>query len=127
MKRKYYYILLLLCIFNFTGCTNEKEDVSTDALKVTYNIDSGFLEGEGVSYQIDDNNAVVAGHSDMDIENIVIPDKINYENKDYPVIKIASSAFESDTSLVSLTTGVNIIEIEESAFYSCDTLETNLR
>lgn len=96
MKRKYYYIcLLILCIICFEGCAKEDNnnnnagnDIGTNIVQVTYNLDTGFLEADGVSYQIDNNNAAVAGHCDLDIENLNIPDKINYENKDYPVTKI---------------------------------------
>ena len=124
MKRKYYYIcLLILCITAMAGCSKERDN-TTDALQVTYNINSGFLEGAGINFQIDDENAAVAGICDMDIDEIEVPNKINYENKDYPVVKVISSAFESDTSIVSFKAGDNITEIEDSAFYSCDTLKT---
>ena len=126
MKKICYYIcLLILCIAGLAGCAKGENDknINTDAVKVIYNIDTGFLEADGVSYQIDDKNAAVAGHCDLDIEDLKIPDKINYENKDYPVTKIINSAFESDLSIVNFTAGSNIIEIEDSAFYSCDTLE----
>lgn len=125
MRIKYYYIcLLILCTACFAGCAKEDDNTDTNTIQVTYNIDTGFLEAGGVSYQIDDKNATVAGHSDLEIENIEIPDKISYEDKDYPVTKVMSSAFESDLSLVNFTAGSNITEIEDSAFYSCDTLET---
>ena len=126
MKRKSYIICLLFLsvIISLAGCTKENSGKSKNSVNVKYNVDTGFLEAEGVSYQIDNNNAAVAGHYDLDIENLNIPDKINYENKDYPVTKVISSAFESDLSLVNFTAGSNITEIEDSAFYSCDTLET---
>ena len=123
-RRNYYICLLILYIACFTGCAKEENNTGTNTIQVTYNVDTGFLEAGGVSYQIDDKNAVVTGHCDLDAENIEIPDKINYENKDYPVTKVISSAFESDLSLVNFTAGSNITEIEDSAFYSCDTLET---
>jgi len=126
MKRKSYIICLLFLsvMVSLAGCTKENSGKSKNSVKVKYNVDTGFLEADGVSYQIDNNNAAVAGHCDLDIENLNIPDKINYENKDYPVTKIISSAFESDLSLISFTAGSNITEIEDNAFYSCDTLET---
>lgn len=123
MKKKYCYIVfLVLCITIITGCA--KEGKEEGALKVEYNIESGLLEGGGISYQIDGDNATVTGHYDLDMENIKIPDSINYENKDYPVTKIATSAFESDLSLVNFTAGANLTEIGDSAFYSCDTLKS---
>lgn len=123
MKKKYYYIgLLIFCITSLAGCANSEKD--TGALEVTYNIDSGFLEGEGVNYQIDGENVTVTGYYDFDTENINIPDAIRYENKDYPVTKVAKNAFESDSGIKSFTAGANLQEIEESAFYFCDELKT---
>lgn len=115
----------MFCITSLAGCANdEKETETVEEIEATYNIESGFLEYDGVNYEIDGESTTAVGHYDFDITNINIPDAIHYEDKDYPVTKIAKNAFETDSDIVSFTAGSNLEEIEESAFYSCDELKT---
>lgn len=126
MKKRYYYIcLLIFCITSLAGCADDETDTKdTEVSEATYNVESGFLEYNGVNYEIDGENTTVAGHYDFDITDINIPDVIAYEGKDYPVTKVVQNAFESDSDVTSFTAGSNLEEIEDSAFYSCDELKT---
>ena len=85
----------------------------------TVTIDDGLLK-----YTVDTetNTAEVDGllSSSATINNLVIPDYVNYNGAQIPVTSIRSGAFSSNKELTgSLTIGNNIQIIGESAFESC--------
>ncbi len=54
-----------------------------------------------------------------DINNIVIPEKITFNGKDYPVTRIEERAFRGCSSLISITIPNSVTSIGNSAFYGC--------
>ena len=57
--------------------------------------------------------------------NVTIPSTVTYNGTTYSVFRIGSSAFESCSSLTSVTIGNGVTEIDNYAFYECTAL-TNL-
>ena len=57
--------------------------------------------------------------------NVTIPSTVTYNGTTYSVFRIGSSAFESCSSLTSVTIGNGVTEIDTYAFYECTAL-TNL-
>lgn len=100
----------------------EEDEKNDEIVEVEYDKDMETLLGGGITYEINGEEATVTGYQDLDMEEFCIPDKIYYEDKDYPVTAIAESAFESSTNLVSFIAGDNVTSIGENAFYCCDTI-----
>lgn len=100
----------------------EEKENNDEIVEVDYDNNCKSLLGGGITYEIDGEEASVTGYQDLDMEEFSIPDKIHYEDKDYPVTAIAESAFESSTNLVRFIAGNNLTDIGQNAFYSCDTI-----
>jgi len=56
------------------------------------------------------------------ITDLVIPETISFDGKDYSVTSIGDGAFCRCSSLTSVTIGNNVTSIGESAFYNCPSL-----
>ena len=100
----------------------EEDEKNNEIVEVDYDSNSQSLLGGGITYEINGKEATVTGYENLDMEDFYIPDKIHYEDKDYPVTEIGESAFESSTNLVRFVAGNNLTTIAENAFYSCDTI-----
>ena len=78
---------------------------------------------DGICYNITSTNplTVEVAYSDSYSGDIVIPEKVEYEGKEYSVTSIGNSAFEH-TGLTSLTIPNSVTSIGEWAFDGCDGL-----
>lgn len=54
--------------------------------------------------------------------DIVIPDKVTYEDVEYSVTSIGGSAFYNCSGLTSVIIGDNVTSIGDNAFYCCESL-----
>ena len=93
--------------------------INVDVNKISYTI---FLDAE---------TALVNGPANPSeiIENLVIPDFVEYNEVQYPVTSIKEEAFCKQSTLNlkgSLTIGNNVINIGKKAFYNCQGLTGTL-
>lgn len=105
----------------------QKKQAGEDSHTVEAAYDANLQEiiGEGLVYEVLDEDAkkmVVATYHDVALEDITIPDKVLYEEKEYQVTEIAESAFESNVLLRRITLPVGMTTVGNSAFYSCQEL-----
>ena len=108
-----------------------KTEIINNALVITYSdgevVDlGGFVptQGEGTHevFEINllsNNTYSITGVKNNQLEEIVIPEKIN----GLPVTKIASNAFESNTNIKKVVLADSVVEIGDSAFKDCTALE----
>ena len=54
--------------------------------------------------------------------NVIIPDTINVNGEEIPVIKIGDNSFIVNDTIISVTIGKNVTTIGDSAFYGCSSL-----
>ena len=83
--------------------------------------DPGVFLINGVYYRFDNGEATVTvrnSRANCYDGDVVIPDVVNYEGKDYPVTVIGEKAFKL-SQLNTLTVGKNIRLIEAEAFTQC--------
>ena len=79
-------------------------------------------EIDGINYSLYDNQATVIRKSPKYEGNIVIPETITYEGREYRVTSIDEFAFEDCTSLTSINIPNSVTSIRYYAFYSCSGL-----
>ena len=77
---------------------------------------------DGISYSISGSRASVA--RGIYVGDIVIPEKINYLNKEYTVTGIDDYAFSSCYNLTSVTLSDSIVTIGSCAFHFCSSLNS---
>lgn len=75
----------------------------------------------GIYYLLKGNDAIVTSGTDYS-GNIVIPEKIEYENIEYNVTNIGFAAFAGCSSLTSITISDGVTSIGSSAFARCSSL-----
>ena len=98
---------------------------NSHAVKAAFDENLQEIIGEGLVYEVIDEDALemkVATYHDVALEDIRIPEKVLYEGKEYRVIEIAESAFESNVLLRKITLPEGITTVGNSAFYSCQEL-----
>lgn len=79
---------------------------------------------DGIQYRIKDAKAaVVESVTDRTISNLVFPDAITYQGKEYPVTQILGGC-TSNENLVSITIGDNVTLLNNGCFSNCDNLTT---
>lgn len=84
-------------------------------------------EGKAVEYTLSYDAAIVTESSAVNqaIEGaLTIPDAVEYNGSQYPVIRIGKEAFKGNTRLTSVTIGNNVTHVNESAFEGCSNLES---
>ena len=92
-----------------------KNDIATDGYIHTY--------VSGVHYRIKDDRAEVGYRHASDLGAVTIPAFVTYKKNSYPVKSILGNAF-SGSSLTSVTIPTTVEEIDHSAFYNCQSLES---
>ena len=108
-----------------------KTEIINNSLVITYSdgevVDLGgfaptYVEGTHVIFEINllsNNTYSITGIKNNQLEEIVIPTRIN----GLPVTRIASNAFEGNTSIKKVVLADSIVEIGDSAFKDCTALE----
>ncbi len=89
----------------------------------------------GKAYVECENDADNYANNYSGLTTVTIPDKVEYDGDEYPVVGISREAFKNCTSLTTITFPNSLQQIEEAAFYGCSNLksvvipnsETNLR
>lgn len=74
--------------------------------------------------KLNGNNATIVGLAESDLTDIRIPSTVKINDVKYPVTAIAEGAFRNQTSLLSVSIGLNIATIGSNAFVGCSHLKT---
>ena len=79
------------------------------------------VEIDGIYYNLNPSNktAEVTSNPLKYADNVVIPEKITYENVEYSVTSIGSSAFKGSTALLSVVIPNGVTSIGDDAFSGC--------
>ena len=80
-------------------------------------------EQNGVTYKIEGNGVTVT-EIDQTVADVVIPDTVIIEGKEYKVTSIPKNAFKNNKKLTSIIIGNNVTSIGDYAFYGCTNLKT---
>lgn len=94
-------------------------------VKAAFDTNLQEIIGEGLVYEVIDEDALemrVATYHDVALEDIRVPNTVQYEKKEYRVTEIAESAFESNVLLRKITLPEGMTTVGNSAFYSCQEL-----
>ena len=114
-----------------TGRGIVKAEIIDNSLVITFSdgevkdiggFETKYVEDEHEVFEINrlsNDTYSITGIKDNQLEEIVIPTRIN----GLPVTKIASNAFEGNTSIKKVVLADSIIEIGDSAFKNCTSLE----
>lgn len=70
------------------------------------------------------NEVTLAGVVNPKISKVVIPDKVQYNNTTFLVIRIKNKVFKNNNSIKSLNIGNNVKQIDWKAFYKCKKLSS---
>ena len=83
---------------------------------------SAQVEIDGIYYNLNSSNqtAEVTSNPNQYTGDVVIPEKVNYNGNDYNVTRIGLRAFQSCSSLTSVTIPKSVTRIRDSAFNGCD-------
>lgn len=108
---KFKQLLVTLFCFCFT---------ITNAQQIEFN---GILYELEYHYDYDGPKVAVTGISDEKIEELVIPETIDYNNKSYAVEVVGYKAFMDNLNIKSVSLSDNITYILEEAFKGCTNLE----
>ena len=107
--------MVALSVIDITANNSYAQSVTID--NVVYNIDTSTNEA----------TCMGAENKDLVINNLVIPDFVNYNGWDYPVTTIWYDAFISNENLQgTLSLGNNIVTIKDWAFAYCSGLTGSL-
>ena len=113
MKKFYFYILLFCSVTNLYAFDTQIESIY-------YDID----ETNNIAIVTHDGNYKGAnGNAGYFLSEITIPEKIVYNQKEYPVTAIGDYAFYRSESLTKLNIPNSVTTIGTSAFYSCTNLD----
>ena len=83
----------------------------------------GEVIADGITYRIDDNEAMVAA-AEATLTEANIPSSVEFEGNQYPVIKINDEVFSGNTNLTSVTLPESLTTLGDRAFYTCKSLKT---
>ena len=110
MRRFLILIISILNLSHFFNAASATVSVDVDNLRYTVDTDAKTAEVYGLA----------TAYSSATIKDLVIPDFIEYDDSDIPVISIRDSAFSPNKNLTgSLTIGNNVQTIGNDAFWSC--------
>ena len=91
--------------------------------KYTPTISDDMKDVRGAVYEINEGKASLADGTAV-IGYFVVPARVVYEGKEYPVCEIKDYAFYENSALTGVTLGK--IKVGEAAFYGCDSLKIAL-
>ena len=83
----------------------------------------GEVIADGITYRIDENDAMVAV-AEATLTEANIPSSVEFEGNQYPVIKINDRVFSGNTNLTSVTLPESLTTLGDRAFYTCKSLKT---
>ena len=78
----------------------------------------------GIEYHLQNGEATVMKQTATFSGNVVIPEKVSYNNEEYVVTSLSTSAFSDQNAITSIQLPNSIIEIGARCFSSCDALAT---
>lgn len=103
-----FYKTFLVCLLACVGLTTSAYDFAVDG--IYYN-------------KLDDSSVEVTNDSDNPYSgSVVIPSVVTYNENEYAVTGIGSSAFKGCTGLTEITIPSSVTSIGSSAFYDCTSL-----
>ena len=84
---------------------------------------------DGLYYTLDASNHTAAltmpnSWAGLQVQHLVIPDNVVYNNANYAVTSIGENVFYSWLNLTEVTIGANIESIDRTAFVGCTNIET---
>lgn len=91
--------------------------------KVFTNYYGGEMIADGITYRINEKEAMVAA-VEPSLTEANVPSTVEFEGNQYPVIKINSYVFSGKTNLTVVTLPDGLVEIGEYAFSGCQNLES---
>lgn len=91
--------------------------------KVFTNYYGGEMIADGITYRINEKEAMVAA-VEPSLTEANVPSTVEFEGNQYSVIKINSYVFSGKTNLTAVTLSEGLVEIGAYAFYRCKTLES---
>lgn len=83
----------------------------------------GEVIADGITYRIDENDAMVAA-AEATLTEANIPSSVEFEGNQYPVIKINDRVFSGNTNLTSVTLPESLTTLGDRAFEYCKNLES---
>lgn len=83
----------------------------------------GEVIADGITYRIDENDAMVAA-AEATLTEANIPSSVEFEGNQYPVIKINDRVFSGNTNLTSVTLPESLTTLGDRAFDFCCNLES---
>ena len=83
----------------------------------------GEVIADGITYRIDENDAMVAA-AEATLTEANIPSSVEFEGNQYPVIKINDRVFSGNTNLTSVTLPESLTTLGSRSFESCQSLKT---
>ncbi len=91
--------------------------------KVFTNYYGGEMIADGITYRINEKEAMVAA-VEPSLMEANIPSAVEFEGNQYPVIKINEKVFSGNTNLTVVTLPEGLVGIGVYAFYGCKNLES---
>lgn len=82
-----------------------------------------LVEYKGLKYSIQDKIAILVGYTKDVPAEVIVPDTVEVDKKQYLVSRIQKEAFKDCVKIEVLRIGNNIKWIEERAFLGCNNLE----
>lgn len=103
------------------GAASMEADDSKEAI---YNANEDKVQYQGILYDLDNEGktATAVSYWNMELTEIIFPDAFSYEGKEYRVIAIGESAFETNTLLEKVSFSDSMEKVENNAFYNCPEL-----
>nr|DAI59256.1 MAG TPA: leucine rich repeat protein [Crassvirales sp.] len=91
--------------------------------KVFTNYYGGEMIADGITYRINEKEAMVAA-VEPSLTEANIPSAVEFEGNQYQVIKINDKVFSGNTNLTVVTLPDGLVGIGNNAFYGCKNLES---
>ena len=112
-------LTMLLCMMGMFAYAHDISVANADGKTIYYTWSNNRTE-LSVSYRGNSSTAYTNTYSG----NLVIPSKVTYNGKDYPVTGISYSAFQNSYNLTSITIPTSVKSIGSSLFTGCSSLAT---